>query len=140
MNAFETSGTFIGHRAGIHASGQQNAILIGTDAGSFSFGGSPGGGDFDTKDTIAIGRGAASHTEGESAPSNGPYGRRFIAVGMYAGSGAVGFEEDVFLGHRAGAKANENGYSVLIGSEAGYNLQNGSITIPRYRAGIGIGL
>jgi hypothetical protein len=58
---------------------------------------------------------------------------------MYAGSGAVGFEEDVFLGYRAGAKAYENGYSVLIGSEAGYNLQNGSITIPRSRAGIGIG-
>ena len=36
-------------------------------AGSFSFGGSPGGGDFDTKDTIGIGRGATSHTEGVGA-------------------------------------------------------------------------
>tara|TARA_A100001515_G_scaffold143736_1_gene145685 strand:+ start:2630 stop:6769 length:4140 start_codon:yes stop_codon:yes gene_type:complete len=128
LNGFQTSGTFIGYRAGYQASGQQNSIFIGPKAGmdAIPFSG------VEVYNNIGIGENAARASLRSSQLISIGYNSSLYSSGITnlvaIGQGAAGSASDtvqcISIGYNAGKSSSENTTCEFVGASAGQQSQS----------------
>lgn len=144
LNGFQTSGTFIGYRAGYQASGQQNSIYIGSKAGMFAtphrtitYADPPSVVSGEVYNNIGIGENAARATleatqlisigYNSSIHSSGI--TNLVAIGQGAAGAATNTLECISIGYNAGNASSEQDYGIFIGKDTARESWNTNSSI-----------
>lgn len=128
LNGFQTSGTFIGYRAGYQASGQQNSIFIGPKAG---MGAIPFSG-VEVYNNIGIGENAARASLRSSQLISIGYNSslyssgitNLVAIGQGAAGAATNTLDCISIGYNAGNASSEQEYAIFIGKDTARDSWN----------------